>query len=84
MLPPSSANGNGAGEDSGMDFLHHSNAMQQDETDSLFATYLHPPMLPPDESPKMSMGSLQVHPPMLPNDWTNAAHDYYETTMQAY
>ena len=65
-------------------FVHHSNAMQQDETDSLFATYLHPPMLPPDESPKMSMGSLQVHPPMLPNDWTNAAHDYYETTMQAY
>lgn len=84
MLPPSS-NGHGTGEDNTMDFLHHSNAMQQDDTDSLFATYLHPPMLPPDESPKMSMGSLQVHPPMLPNDWSGSSgHEYFDATMQAY
>ncbi|CAL1698472.1 unnamed protein product [Somion occarium] len=70
------------GEDSAMDFLHH--PMQQDDAETLFATYLHPPMLPPDESPKVSMGSLHPHPPMLPNDWTGASHDYYDSSMQTY
>ena len=55
-----------------------------DDTDALFATYLHPPMLPPDDSPKVSM-NLSLHPPMLPQDWS-ASHEFYDSagSMQAY
>ncbi|KAI0673196.1 hypothetical protein C8Q78DRAFT_969930 [Trametes maxima] len=57
MLPPSS-------DDSPM-FFHP--VMQNDDTDALFAAYMHPPMISQDDSPPMS--SLQLHPPMLPNEW---------------
>ncbi|KAL4242458.1 GATA-type domain-containing protein [Abortiporus biennis] len=67
-------------EDSPMDFLHP--PMHQDETDALFATYLHPPMLPPEDSPKVSIGSL--HPPMLPQDWPTTHHDFYDSSMHTY
>ena len=69
-------------EDSPMDFLPPH--MHNDETDALFATYLPPPMLPPDDSPKVSM-NLQLHPPMLPQDWS-ASHEFYDSSgsMQSY
>ncbi|EPS96354.1 hypothetical protein FOMPIDRAFT_95146 [Fomitopsis schrenkii] len=57
--------------------------MQHDD-DSLFATYLHPPMLPPDDSP--AMGGLQLHPLMVPTEWgKTAGHDsFYDTLMVSY
>lgn len=64
-----------------MDFLHP--PMYQHDPEALFATYMHPPMMPPEDSPKMSMGSTQTHPPMLPQDWGNS-YDYQDNSMQSY
>ena len=93
MLPPD-ANGNSnnnggyiihppmlpSSEDSPMDFLHP--PMHHDDSDALFATYMHPPMVPPEDSPKCSYGSLQSHPPMVPQEW--GGYEYHDNTMQAY
>ena len=75
MMPPMLPSGVGA-EDSPM-FFHPPMIQHQDETDALFAAYLHPPMLPPDDSPPMS--SLQLHPPMLPGEWKMHGHSEYDS-----
>lgn len=62
MLPPD--------HDSPMDFLH---PPTHEDSDALFSAYLHPPMVLPDDSPKVMLGSL--HPPMLPHDWNAAANN---------
>jgi GATA-binding protein, other eukaryote len=74
MIPP---------EESPMDFLQHP-PMHHDDTDSLFSAYLHPPMALPgsEDSPKVSLGSLQPHPPMLPQDW--GTYDFHDSAMQAF
>ena len=69
-----------AQEESPMDFLQHP-PMQHDDTE-LFSAYLHPPMALPEDSPKVSLGSLQPHPPMLPQDW--GTYDFHDSAMQAF
>lgn len=77
MLPP--------GEDA-MDYLNQPlGGTQDDVVESLFSTYLHPPMMLP-ESPGQALSALQpaqggnqVHPPMLPPDWKS---DFFGDAMQ--
>lgn len=73
MHPPMAAN-----EDSPMDFLQPP-TMQQDE-DSLFATYLHPPMVPPEEAAKLDFGSMHSHQSMSSQD----VYDFQDSGMQSY
>ncbi len=49
----------------------------------LLATYLHPPMVPPEDSQKVTMGSLQPHPPMIPQEWSGA-YEYHDAGMPGY
>ncbi|KAI0698280.1 hypothetical protein BC835DRAFT_1335490 [Cytidiella melzeri] len=72
MLPP---------DESPMDYLHN---MHTDETDALFNTYMHPPVMPAaEDSPKVPQGS--PHPPMVPHEW-GTAYDFssHDHAMQAY
>ena len=66
--------------------------MGGDDAESLFAAYLHPPMLPPEEgqglgllgSPKSGEGGKGggVHPPMLPQEW--GGYEFHESAMAGY
>ncbi|PIL25749.1 transcription factor [Ganoderma sinense ZZ0214-1] len=66
-----------AGADDSPMFFHPPMIQHQDDTDALFAAYLHPPMLPPDDSPPMS--SLQLHPPMISGEWKMSGHAEYDS-----
>ena len=71
MLP------SGVGAEDSPIFFYPPMIQHQDMTDALFVAYLHPPMLPPDDSPSMS--SFQLHPPMLPGEWKMHGHSKCDT-----
>lgn len=62
----------------------YQSVLQHDDADSLFAMYLHPPMIRTEDLPPMD--SLQLHPPMLPTEWKNlTVHtDYYNVHMATF